>query len=145
MLEKARKRAYDELLVHNLESYPFDEQTIPPASFSVIVCVGVMDFIVGPRAFLKYIRGLLKPSVVPPLDPSGAETTSEPQPQAVLGITLPERHSYSDLSSFTRMEMEQLLRSSGYWIERHERFIGYRDSQTGRVQYYHGWLCTLAA
>jgi SAM-dependent methyltransferase len=135
MLEKARKRDYERLIVHNLESYPYDEQSIPPATFDAVVCVGVMDFIVGPRAFLKYIRGLLKPN--------GASADGEPLPRSVLGLTLPERHSYSDLSSFTRMEMEQLLRGSGYLIERHERFIGYQDSQTGREQYYHGWLCTL--
>ena len=168
MLDRARSRKFSQLLTHNLESYPYPhaDSLLMPGSFDVVVCVGVMDFISNPRAFLQHARSFLKkssPEVLSaapslPTHPVAADfvhgdggvSNGAPRgaiatllPTAVLGVTMPEWHSHSDLSSFSRLEMEDLLRDCGFLVERHERFMGYHDSKSGLIQYYHGWLCVL--
>lgn len=145
MLEKARKRSYEHLHVLDLEQYPYNNQQFPESNYDALVCVGVMDFIKDPLQFLTYIRRFMKPHLKPQDSSGGGSSANEALPQSVIGLTLPERHPHSDLSSFSRSEMEELLRRCGFFVERHERILGYRDSKTNQVQYYHGWLCTLAS
>lgn len=159
MLDKAAERKFDTLVKHDLEAYPYPT-TLKPATFDAVVCVGVMDFIRDPRAFMVHARSFMKPArtaVVGAVNGknagAGASATTAAAtsaasfdmslPASVLGITIPERHPHSDLSSFSRAEMETLFRETGFLVERHERFMGYFDSNSGLVQYYHGWLCTM--
>jgi hypothetical protein len=155
MLEKAQERGFDQLVLHDLERYPYPEQDsfLHLHSFDAIVCVGVMDFIQNPRQFLLHTRQYMKmnrdrhsqyhqPYYASPVAVESKARSSSDH-RSVFGLTLPERHPHSDLSSFSRSEMEQLLRECGFWVERHERFMGYTDSQSGNIQYYHGWLCVL--
>lgn len=118
MLEKAKLRPFVNLIQHNLEDFPYPLQH----KFNVVVCIGVMDFIERPREFLTYIKQSL-------LNPGG-----------LLGISIPERHAFSDLSSFSRTEMDRLILEGGFSIERHERVNGYTDSQSGNRQFYHVFL-----
>ena len=151
MLDRAKERTlFKQLLVHDLESFPYPAD-ITPGSFDVVVCVGVMDFIQRPREFVTYINQFMRPHQSLLFEAGSddkrqqnTKTFTSTLPMSVLGITLPERHTHSDLSSFSRSEMERLLRDAGFYIERHERFTGYQDSKSGLVQYYHGWLCVLA-
>ena len=123
MLNRASQRGYHQVIVHDLEERPYPSQ-LKMSSFNVVLCVGVMDFIKEPVNFLNYCKQFLT---------SGG----------LVGLTLPERHQHSDLSSFSEDEMRQLLIDQAGFsrIIRHDRFMGYRDSVTGNIQYYHGWLC----
>jgi hypothetical protein len=123
MLKQAEKRGYNELLAHDLEVYPYPD-VVSCSLFDAVVCVGVMDFIRDPATFLSYSRTLLRGE------------------QSVLGITLPEQHDHSDLSSFSENDMRSLFQKTGFKVERHERFMGYKDSKSGMIQYYHGWILT---
>jgi 2-polyprenyl-3-methyl-5-hydroxy-6-metoxy-1,4-benzoquinol methylase len=125
MLDKATERGI-ECVVHDLESFPYPSR-VPLASFDFIVCVGVMDFIRSPVAFIKHARGYLKQNA-----------------RSRLALSLPERHAHSELSSFTRADMEVLFRDAEMYVERHERLVGYTDSQSGQVQMYHVYVCSLA-
>ncbi len=110
--------------VHDLECYPYPE-SIKEGAFDLIVCVGVMEFIHNPLGFLSYARRFLR----------------RKQNQLTrMAVTLPERHAHSELSSFSRAEMEALVRQSGFYVERHECCVGYVDSQSGLVQMYHAFL-----
>lgn len=71
MLEIARQKGFDELILHNLEEYPYPDtlsrKSISEISnngedglFDILVCVGVMDFIKDPKVFLEYISGFMK-------------------------------------------------------------------------------------
>ncbi|KAI9219616.1 S-adenosyl-L-methionine-dependent methyltransferase [Blastocladiella britannica] len=132
MLDRARAALpFASLTTGNIEALPlpFDR-----ASFHALVCVGVFDFIRAPGLLLAEMRAL-----------------SVGQ-GAILGITMPERadsvssvadpaeKEESPLNAWTRGEMEAMIRNAGWWVERHERVLGYRDSQTGIPTYYHVWL-----
>lgn len=137
MLDKARSRGFKHLITHNLETrpYPHSQDILAKSSFHCVVCVGVMDFIREPRAFLIHARSMM----IQNYQSEDGHTLIN----SCIGLTLPEKHQHSDLSSFDRKQMEKLLKACGFSVERHERFMGYQDSQSGLVQFYHGWLCTL--
>jgi hypothetical protein len=124
MLEKAKARGYSETVMHDLEKYPYPEG-IGRNHFHAIVCVGVMDFIKHPFEFLDFNRKFLIGS------------------GGIVGITLPEHHQWSDLSSFTDHDMSRLFERLGWKILKKQRFLGYIDSVSGRQQYYYGFLLEL--
>ncbi len=128
MLSVAAKRGVASQ-VHDLERYPYPDN-LQHDSFDFAVCVGVMDFIRDPHTFLTNARRFLRrqrPDI------------------SRMALTLPERHEHSELSSFSRAEMEVLVRKSGFFVERHERCVGYVDSQSGQVQMYHAFLLSVNA
>lgn len=145
-MERARERGLDHLLVHNLESYPYPDQVHEYASsgYDIVMCVGVMDFISNPLGFLRHARSLMRQPPKPSSSDASASAAEPERAPAVLCLTLPERHAHSDLSSFSRQEMQDLFQECGLQVERHQRLFGYRDSVSQLVQFYHGWLVTIA-
>ncbi|KAJ3286990.1 hypothetical protein HK104_008796 [Borealophlyctis nickersoniae] len=114
MLEKAKLLPFKELICQDVERpLPFNRTT-----FDAIVCVGVMDFIRNPTVVLNDVSLILKESG-----------------EGCFGVTFPD-------PQFSRSEVEALFRQTGFLIERHERFFGYKDSQSGESVYYHGYLLT---
>ncbi|KAG5463462.1 MAG: hypothetical protein BJ554DRAFT_7316 [Olpidium bornovanus] len=142
MLEKARLFPFHALHCLNIEQ-PLG---IPPNSFDAVVCVGVMDFVALPKAFLEQVARILRP-------------------EGVFGVTLPERRRRAEaaggsaqdrqengatglsendeLSSFDWTEADDLVASAGFHIHRRERFLGYVDSETGAETHYYGYLLRL--
>ncbi|KAI8810729.1 S-adenosyl-L-methionine-dependent methyltransferase [Cladochytrium replicatum] len=117
MLERARKHPFKQVRCQDVEApLEFDEP------FNAIVCIGVMDFIKNPSALLSEISKRLYPG-----------------PASCFGVTLPES---GDLNAFTLPQMMTLVEDAGFQVARHEQLFGYKDSQTGEIAYYHGFLLT---
>ncbi|KAL7749888.1 hypothetical protein RI367_004764 [Sorochytrium milnesiophthora] len=142
MLEHARRRSFASLTCHDIqEPLPFED-----ASFDAAVCIGVMDFVASPQTLLRHIARVLKRQGV----------VQGQQPGGLLGVTFPERHAASDLNAWTRNEIEEQLlalnttadangdsKSPVWRVERHQRLLGYKDSEDGHVTYYHAYLLRL--
>ncbi|KAI3653271.1 hypothetical protein MP228_001218 [Amoeboaphelidium protococcarum] len=128
MLCRAKERLnFRELIQHDLESYPYPD-ALRGQAYDILLCVGVMDFIRDPVAFLGNAARFMK---------------SE---SSILCLTMPEHLPDSlkqELSSFSRAEMESLFHSVGLKIERHGKCIGYKDSESGVVRTYHLWILTI--
>ncbi|KXS16824.1 S-adenosyl-L-methionine-dependent methyltransferase [Gonapodya prolifera JEL478] len=119
MLEKAAKRGS----FRNLICGDIERELRFPDVYDGVVCVGVMDFVRDPEQLLRRVFELVKPGHF-----------------GVFGVTFPELDETSELSAFTRSEMEKLIRRTDWYIERHERFPGYKDSQSNAITAYHGFL-----
>ncbi|ORZ36768.1 S-adenosyl-L-methionine-dependent methyltransferase [Catenaria anguillulae PL171] len=121
MLDRARALPFASLTCANIEQpLPY-----PVHYFHAIVCVGVMDFIHDPVSLLHQLRNVTADG-------------------ALLGLTMPEKQSGAggedELNGWTRGQMDELIRRGGWWVERHERVLGYVDSQLGKPVWYHAWL-----
>jgi SAM-dependent methyltransferase len=114
MLDRAARYPFKKLLCMDIEALDISQQ------FDIIVCVGVLDFISQPREFLTNVAQLLKPD-----------------PRSRVGLTFPEG---GDMHSYTSLQIQQLLTSAGFTIEKHEKFFGYTDSASNDSVYYHGYL-----
>ncbi|KAI9178952.1 hypothetical protein H9P43_005614 [Blastocladiella emersonii ATCC 22665] len=130
MLERASGLPFTDLQCANVEErLPYAD-----ATFDAVISIGVFDFITRPVDLLRQVRRITKRGDSP----------------AVLGITLPERslregeEQQQELNGWTRGEMETMLREAGWWVERHERLLGYEDSQTGEAQWYRAYLLVRA-
>lgn len=83
-----------------------------------------MDFIREPLEFLKYASEFMAQD-------------------GVMCLTMPEHlppSEQQDLSSFSLAEMHKLFADASLWVERHGQCVGYRDSETGVVRWYHLWM-----
>ena len=112
MLKKASRFPFQTLTCQNIESFPI------PGSFDAIVLVGVLDFIKNPGLLLLELRRLL---------PRGG----------CVGMTLPES---GDLNHFSSDQVNHLVKKGGFHIMKKDKFFGYKDSKSGEVVNYHGYL-----
>lgn len=138
MLSHASQRPFHSLHCLDIESpLPF-----PLHSFDIILMIGVSDFIRNPPNLLRSIKNMLSPRgifgiTLPESHPPSHSTVTNSQPQKKIDDETPT-------NAYTRSEMESLLRSSGFWVERHEKVLGYKDSKSGEITWYHCFLCSVA-
>ncbi len=117
MLEKARAYPFKDLVLQNVE-----EPWRVPGPFDIIVCVGVFDFIREPGPFLAQ-----------------AYAAMHKGGRGCFGLTFPESGL---MAKYSVKRCQALLAQHGFFIERHQRFFGYLDSETGETVHYHGFLLT---
>lgn len=139
MLEIARSYPFHALHCQDIEQ-PLD---FPDNSYDVVVCVGVMDFIVLAKPFLQQVARVLRPDgifgVTFPERRQPAEAGGD-QPKMMDGTVLREETDCEELSAYDSREACNLLTSCGFKVHRKERFLGYVDSENGRPTHYYGYL-----
>lgn len=128
MLEQAKGRGYNQLIVHDLEKYPYPKEIIENSFgihilliLDVVISIGVLDFIKDIKTFLNTCKTFLKE-------------------EGILAITLPERNELSDTICYSLEEMYHLFSDSNLQVLKIERLFGYENSQNKINQFYYGFL-----
>ncbi len=135
MLDKAAKLPFHSLAVTDIESDAWSTANGNVASigYDIILCIGVLDFVKDPVALLQKAKSLLSIR-------SKSSQDNTPLLKPRFGLTLPQG---GDMNSFSRQQMEDMIAKCGFFVERHEVFMGYQDSATGEQVHYHGYLLSV--
>jgi 2-polyprenyl-3-methyl-5-hydroxy-6-metoxy-1,4-benzoquinol methylase len=89
-------------------------------TFDGILCVGVLDFVNNITNMLQSFNKLLSPS-------------------GCLAITIPLTKNL-DLNYVSEKDMHEMIAKVGFLILHQQEIFGYKDSETGEVTFYYGFL-----
>ncbi len=115
MLEYARKYPFKELIHQDIEAPLFFDEL-----FDGILCVGVLDFVNNISKMLQSFNKLLSPT-------------------GCLAITIPLTKNV-DLNYLSEKDMHTMITNVGFRILHQQEIFGYKDSETGEITLYYGFL-----